>query len=108
MSKPNLFLAGVPKSGSSSLHFLLGQHPEICMIKVKEPYFYLNKTKFFLRKRLDGTMQRTIQFSREKYYEMFSKQDCKYYGESSIHYIYHYEGGQLIKKESPNSKFISY
>jgi hypothetical protein len=37
---PNLFVIGVARAGTSSLASYLGQHPEIFMSAVKEPYFF--------------------------------------------------------------------
>lgn len=37
---PSLFVLGACKSGTTSLHFYLGQHPEVCMSEPKEPYFF--------------------------------------------------------------------
>lgn len=36
---PNVIIGGAPKSGTSSLFFWLGAHPEVCASKVKETYF---------------------------------------------------------------------
>jgi len=40
MKKPNLFIAGHPRSGTSSLHDYLNQHPDIFMTAIKEPNFF--------------------------------------------------------------------
>ena len=37
---PNLFILGAAKSGTSSLHDYMAQHPSIYMSKVKEPHFF--------------------------------------------------------------------
>lgn len=37
---PNLFVLGSSKCGSSSLHVILGQHPEIHACRTKEPTFF--------------------------------------------------------------------
>ena len=37
---PNFFLAGVPRAGTTSLYFYLGQHPQIYVSPVKEPAFF--------------------------------------------------------------------
>ena len=39
-SLPNFFIVGVPKTGTTSLHKYLCQHPEIYMSPVKEPCFF--------------------------------------------------------------------
>jgi len=38
--KPNLFIVGHPRSGTSSLHTYLGQHPDIFMTAIKEPNYF--------------------------------------------------------------------
>ena len=40
----NLFLAGAPKSGTTSLARSLGQHPDIFLPHVKEPHFFGSDT----------------------------------------------------------------
>jgi hypothetical protein len=42
---PNFFLAGVPKSGSTSLCWYLDQHPDIYMSPVKEPNFFAEELR---------------------------------------------------------------
>lgn len=37
---PNFLVIGAPKCGTSSLHSVVGQHPEIFTSKVKEPHFF--------------------------------------------------------------------
>lgn len=37
---PNLFVVGVPRGGTTSLWYYLGQHPDIFMSDVKEPYYF--------------------------------------------------------------------
>jgi hypothetical protein len=38
--KPNLFIIGAMKSGTSSLHDYLGEHPQIFMAQYKEPMYF--------------------------------------------------------------------
>jgi len=37
MPKPNFFIVGKPKSGTTALHAMLNQHPDIFMSPFKEP-----------------------------------------------------------------------
>lgn len=96
---PNLFIPGAGKSGTSSLHQLLGLHPKICMSSTKEPHYWT---------RLDYN-----QFKEEehkKYASLFvDKVDVKYFGESSTGYMVFPEFINRIKanyKSSPRFIFI--
>jgi len=40
MKKPNLFIVGHPRNGTSSLHDYLNQHPDIFMSPIKEPNYF--------------------------------------------------------------------
>jgi Sulfotransferase domain len=41
---PSFIVIGTMKGGTSSLHRYLGQHPEICMSREKEPNFFVKAT----------------------------------------------------------------
>ena len=40
MNLPNLYIPGAGKSGTSSLHEYLHQHPQVFMSRVKEPHYF--------------------------------------------------------------------
>ena len=40
MVLPNFIFGGASKSGSSALFEYIKQHPDVCMSKVKEPFFF--------------------------------------------------------------------
>lgn len=40
IKKPNLFVVGAAKSGTSMLHAILNTHPDIYMSPIKEPHFF--------------------------------------------------------------------
>jgi len=40
IKSPNFFLLGATKSGTTSLHYYLEQHPELFLTKQKEPHFF--------------------------------------------------------------------
>ena len=42
INRPNLLIVGAAKSGTTSLHNYLKQHPEIFMTEHKEPHFLIN------------------------------------------------------------------
>ena len=78
---PNLFIVGAAKSGTTSLHNYLHQHPDVFMCTPKEPHFLINneigKIEFLLVFVLK--MNTLIFFLEGK--------DKKYRGESSVMYL---------------------
>jgi sulfotransferase family protein len=42
MTLPTFFIVGAPKTGTTSLHYYLDQHPQIHMSSVKEPHFFID------------------------------------------------------------------
>jgi len=73
LRKPNLFVIGAMKSGTTSLHEYLDTHPQIAMSAQKEPAFFAEE--FTLRRG-------------ENWYLSLFPQDAhyRYLGESSAHY----------------------
>jgi len=47
--KPNFFIIGAPKSGTTSLSIWLSDHPQVYFSKKKEPYFFNTDDKWILR-----------------------------------------------------------
>jgi hypothetical protein len=43
--EPNLFLIGAAKSGTTSLHAYLGQHPQIYVSPIKEPCYFADEVR---------------------------------------------------------------
>ena len=71
--KPNLFVIGAMKSGTTSLHEYLDTHPQIAMSTKKEPAFFVEEL----------TMRRGENW----YLSLFeNNRSCRYLGESSTHY----------------------
>ena len=78
---PNLFIVGAAKSGTTSLHHYLDQHPDIFMCNPKEPHFLINNE--IGRSRIPKGI-----YSEEKYLKLFiSGKEQKYRGESSVMYL---------------------
>jgi hypothetical protein len=82
---PNLFIIGAMKSGTSSLHEYLHQHPEIFMARMKEPqYFAPHKTRWG---QWWGQGQPWPEPGMQWYLDLFREaRDVKYAGESSVSY----------------------
>ena len=110
---PNLFLIGGMRCGSTSIHYLLSQHPEIFMSKVKEPMFYnaeLMRQKVgsgdIAAVALEDFESKGKYRIRSSYLTLF--RDAlgeKFIGESS-HYLYNPDVADIIYQEQPQSKII--
>jgi hypothetical protein len=71
--RPNLFIIGAMKSGTTSLHEFLDTHPQIAMSREKEPGYFVEELG--LRK------------GEEWYLNLWPRDgECRYLGESSTHY----------------------
>ena len=115
-NQPNLFLIGAMRAGSTSLHALINQHPEIFMSHVKEPMYYVAET---MRRTLDmygntaDIEYQLMDFVKQRkhaeahtYEILFDKvMGRKYMGESS-HYIYHPQVARAIHDDCPNARII--
>jgi len=105
--KPNLFLAGQPRCGTSALHNFLDQHPEIFMSPAKEPHhfckdiieesdaFYKSR-KYYLKYRNDSD-----------YLALFKGAvNEKIIGESTANYLYSEVSAEEIYKFNPDAKIV--
>jgi len=104
--KPNLFIVGQPKSGTTALHQFLGQHPEIYMSSIKEPHFFCSD--FHLESDRAYGKKRFYDFRSESaYLQLFSKaKNVKVVGESSTNYLYSQVAAEKIYNFNPNAKII--
>lgn len=86
--KPNLFVVGAAKSGTSWIHTALGQHPEVFMSCKKEPNFFGSDLQF-----------RAPRVRASEYLEMFSAgSGKKFRGESSVSYLLSRTAAEQIKE----------
>lgn len=104
--KPNLFIVGQPKSGTTALHQFLGQHPEIFMSSIKEPHFFCSD--FHLESDRAYGKQRFFDFRNESaYLQLFAKAEgVKIAGESSTNYLYSQVAAEKIHNFNPDAKII--
>lgn len=92
MRKPNLFIPGFPKSGTSALHSALVSHPEIYDGGRKDPktYTYDNRYK-----------------KRESFFKnCYDNSSARYILDSSTTYMVCKHAKKRILNETPNAKFI--
>ena len=104
--KPNLFIVGQPKSGTTALHQFLGQHPEIYMSSIKEPHFFCSD--FHLESDRAYGKPRFFDFRSESaYLQLFAKaKNVKIVGESSTNYLYSQVAAEKIHNFNPDARII--
>jgi len=93
MRKPDFFIVGAPKCGTTSLYGWLRQHPEIFMSPSKEPRFFGSDLD-------SGSYRDGLFFMRDqaKYMSLFeSAGDAKRVGEGSTTYLYSETAAKNIK-----------
>ena len=97
MKKPNLFIVGAPKCGTTSLHGYLAEHPRIFMSVPKEPC-YFDK---------DLPLRDSVRTEAE-YLRLFAAADERHLvlGEASANYLYSKVAVPNILAFNPQARFI--
>lgn len=99
-SLPNLFVVGFGRSGTTSLHNYLAQHPDIFMSPAKEPNFFCTDVEF-------GESRRARLTSRSDYERLFDAAEGEAVrGESSTMYILSDAAREAIASEVPDAKIV--
>lgn len=96
MKKPNFFIIGAPKCGTTALASYLASHPNIFITNPKEPHHYNSDLKH-------GSFK-----DRGKYLSLFEQAEARQtvIGEASVWYLYSTEAVLNILKDAPDAKFI--
>ncbi|MDR4503336.1 MAG: sulfotransferase [Candidatus Scalindua sp.] len=95
--KPNFFIVGAPKSGTTSLHNYLSEHPDVFMSKTKEPCFLAP----------DFSCP-TYPQTEEEYLLCFRGYSGEIrIGESTTSYLYSKKAARAIHNYAPSAKIIA-
>jgi len=124
---PDFFIAGAPKSGTTSLYHYLDQHPEIYMSPVKEPNYFASEIRLEnfserLRQRAEQSTEPLQAYlngpMREKrfgglitewrdYLKLFRKvEGQKAIGEASVCYLWSESAAQNIRRAIQDARII--
>lgn len=122
--KPDFFIVGAAKSGTTSLYHYLRQHPDIYFSPIKEPNYFssdidvskfssiykrntiLDTKKYFASNNLEN-LSITFVRSFENYERLFEQGGkFKTRGEGSTSYLYSKDAAQNIFDYNPRSKII--
>lgn len=97
---PFLFVPGAAKSGTSTLHVMLNQHPDIFMSRFKEPGFFAAEEAKWGRVGYAEGIDKYL----DEYFE--ESWDYEVRGESSTAYFYNPKSFKRIVQHFPKAKFI--
>jgi hypothetical protein len=107
---PTFLMIGPPRSATTSLHYLLAQHPEVCMSLTKEPNFFLFDHSGPRPRPLVADDRRIVAKSvtdRADYERLFPDPTASAVGEVSPLYLYTRETPRLIAELLPDAKLIA-
>ena len=96
--KPNLFIVGAPKCGTTAWHHYLRQHPDIFFPELKEPHYFA--PDFPKLREAD---------SLDDYLALFEPgKDRKIVGEASVFYMYSEAAAGLIANFNPHARILAF
>lgn len=95
--KPNFFIAGAPKCGTTALSEYLQSHPNIFITRPKEPHFFAEE--FYIP---EITTQ-------SEYFSLFENVQPQHQaiGEASVHYLCSKSALAKIKQYNPDAKIVA-
>jgi hypothetical protein len=106
IKKPNLFIVGAPKSGTTSLYNYLKGHSDAFMSEPKEPYYFCDDFRVE-SDRFHGGKEFFHYRTQKEYLNLFkgSKEE-KVAGEASTIYLYSKVAAKRIFEFNPEAKII--
>lgn len=109
--RPNFFIVGAAKCGTTSLYYHLMKHPEVFFCEViKEPYYFSTKYAQIPHHGKEDEIndkKRTRLKTFDHYLELFKNAtDEKIIGEASTDYLYFYQVADDIKAMNPDAKIV--
>ena len=109
MTLPNFLILGAARCGTTSLHYYLAEHPDVCMSSIKEPNFFLFEPTDRGPRPCIGDDRRLLAKSvpdRVRYERLFPHPAAAV-GEASPLYLYTRETPGLIRQAVPEARLIA-
>lgn len=95
-ARPNFFIVGAPKCGTTAWFEYLSTHPQIFVPDIKEPHFFASD--------LPGKQWTK---SQERYERLFARAgDAPVLGEASVMYLYSTAAAAAIRAFNPDSRIL--
>ncbi|MEA2678109.1 MAG: hypothetical protein QOJ81_2250 [Chloroflexota bacterium] len=100
--RPDLFIIGAPKSGTTSLYEYLSGHPQVYMSPRKEPFYFCPDARVGPRPRLEYPADEA------RYLELFAGAgDALRAGEASTRYLGSIDAPRLVRDFSPDAYIVA-
>ncbi|MCH6588336.1 MAG: sulfotransferase, partial [Proteobacteria bacterium] len=94
MKRPDFFIVGAPRCGTTAMYHYLEAHPEIFMSEEKEPHYFSSIETSSIHPRVIR--------DKKKYLALFKKaNNAKAIGEASTSYLWDPESAKLIHNTVP-------
>ncbi len=108
MTLPNFLIIGAPKAGTTSLHYLLSQHPQIFMCPVKEAgFFWAYQQDIHLSGPGVAKLHNRLISERDEYEKLFEgAAGHPAIGESSVRYLSAPSAPPTIHRLAPQARLI--
>lgn len=105
---PSFLVIGASRSGTTSLHEYLRQHPSISLPKRKETHFFVcDRDSDFPMVEYDGKILKYYIDNLHDYLEEFEyKEGLKIFGEVCPSYLFYPNAAQNVKRYIPDAKLI--
>ena len=113
--RPNLFIVGAMKAGTTFLSDMLETHPQICMSSLKEPHYYdldIDPKNFDRKYLVDIENRKEVTHmgyvrDRAEYMGLWDwEADATYFGEATVSYLFSKEAPVEICKACPEAKIL--
>jgi hypothetical protein len=105
--KPNLFIIGAPKTGSTSLYHYLADHPQVYMCPDKEPHIFSTELHTQCLQH-HGKLIKFTCTSAQDYETLFADTDnYKIAADASTSYLYSTVAAENIHHYNPDAKIIA-
>jgi len=102
MGRPNLFIVGAPKAGTTSLYEYIAGHPQVYMSPFKEPMYFCPDVHPFRDRHpfLYGADE-------ARYLELFDNaHEERWLGEATTRYLVSHQAAHLVSGYSPEARAI--
>lgn len=101
--KPDFFIIGSPKAGTTALYAYLSNHPQVCMSSDKEPNYFskeqIEAQALYYKKKNVTTQDEYLQLFQAKKGDLIA-------GECSVSYLFYPGVAEKIHQFNPKSKII--